>query len=569
MSETTVPSPSPRIHRVTTRRRNLRALACPLEPELLVAEFAGELPPEVALAVREHIAVCETCGGRSQALRAPYELLSSLGNEPVPYVPDLRDSVRAQVKSYRWVKELARRTARLGQGGTLILTAILGLILLVVVVGGAFLYPTLAGITSRSQNGLAHVPAAAPGGVLYAETDKLVPVTDASGTTWQVAEVIAVNQRNGVVARSMPTSTGTLHVASQGQQPAAVAVRGNTIAELTAPDSSGQQAVVAFDATSGNVRSITVLTIAGQKKIAPDHTATALVLSLDGTQAYVGLSVKDPSAPATRALVIDTSSGGIVRTLSPDFITYIPMPPPPGGLPISAFPQAIPHLDASDLRPALGLNGALTISPDGAWLYDVLTVKDLQGQQYAVVRRFSASSGTAAQELAIPSRFNLAQLAANTSLEQPQIYFITGTPDVEAYVLDGSTAGPTLEGQVPLGGPSLPVNARFSGSLSVSVAADGTHLFVTQDGSDPVSDTNGHDLWVVDTVGMALQAHRSTSGTAGAVLANSATGPDAKPFVLQNGQVSLFDASSLAGTAAWLNLKDGHPVLQLLGTTGE
>src|SRR5690349_19463753 len=86
--------PSVRIQRVTTRRRSLRTLQCPLEPELLVAEFAGELPPDVALAVREHIAVCETCGARSQALRAPYELLSSLGHEPVATVPDLRDTVR-------------------------------------------------------------------------------------------------------------------------------------------------------------------------------------------------------------------------------------------------------------------------------------------------------------------------------------------------------------------------------------------------------------------------------------------------------------------------------------------
>src|SRR5262249_46901326 len=70
--------PAIRFHRVTTRRRSLRALQCPLEPELLVAEFAGELPPDVALAVREHIAVCEICGARSRALQAPYELLASL-----------------------------------------------------------------------------------------------------------------------------------------------------------------------------------------------------------------------------------------------------------------------------------------------------------------------------------------------------------------------------------------------------------------------------------------------------------------------------------------------------------
>lgn len=565
MSETIVPSP--RIHRVTTRRQHLRALACPLEPELLVAEFAGELPPEVAQAVREHVAVCETCGSRYQALRAPYELLSSLGNEPVPYVPDLRDTVQAHVRSYHWVKELARRTAQLGRGGTIVLISVLGLAVLVVALAGAILYPALAGVTSRSQNGLTHVPAAAPNGVLYAETNKLVPVTDKSGTTWQAAEVIAVNQRDGAVARSMPDSSGALHVASQGQQPAAVVVRGDVIAEVTAPNASGQQALVAFEAASGQVRSITPLAVAGQTQLAPDHTATSLALSPDGALAYVGLHVKN-LASDVRTLVVDTRSGDILHGFSPAFATYIPLPPPPGDLPASAFPQVIPHIDVAGMQPSLGLNGALVISPDGAWLFDMITVRDASGQQYTVVRRFDATNGVLAQELALPGQFTLAQFAANTNLEQPQVYFVTGTPDTEAYVLNGGPDGPLLEGKIPLGGPVLPGNAQFSGTLNISASADGTHLLVTQDGYDPVSATDGHDLWVLDTSGMVVNAHRSTSGTAGALLANMAASPDAKPFALQNGQVNLFDTASLTSTGAWLNLKDGQPILQLLGTTG-
>src|SRR5215813_1946316 len=115
-----------RYHRVTTRRRSLRALQCPLEPELLVAEFAGELPPDVALAVREHIAVCETCGARSRALQAPYELLASLGHEPVHYVPDLRDTVRMRVGSRRFVRSLSQTVRSLGRGSALGLTIVIG-----------------------------------------------------------------------------------------------------------------------------------------------------------------------------------------------------------------------------------------------------------------------------------------------------------------------------------------------------------------------------------------------------------------------------------------------------------
>src|SRR5262249_29099672 len=122
--------PAIRFHRVTTRRRNLRALQCPLEPELLVAEFAGELPPDVALAVREHIVVCETSGTRSRALQAPYDLLSSLGDEPVHYVPDLRDMVRLRVGSRRFFRSLSEAADALRRGSTLGLT---------IAVGGGFL----------------------------------------------------------------------------------------------------------------------------------------------------------------------------------------------------------------------------------------------------------------------------------------------------------------------------------------------------------------------------------------------------------------------------------------------
>src|SRR5262245_45560515 len=108
--------PAIRFHRVTTRRRSLRALQCPLEPELLVAEFAGELPPDVALAVREHIVVCETCGARSRALQAPYDLLTSLGNEPVHYVPDLRDMVRLRVGSRRFFRSVSEAVGTLRRG---------------------------------------------------------------------------------------------------------------------------------------------------------------------------------------------------------------------------------------------------------------------------------------------------------------------------------------------------------------------------------------------------------------------------------------------------------------------
>src|SRR5215469_241491 len=149
-----VGQPSVRIHRVTTRRRSLHALQCPLEPELLVAEFAGELPPDVAMAVREHIAVCETCGTRSRALRSPYELLAALGNEPVPRVPDLRDAVRWRARRGAFYRRLLRAGGVLGRGGALGVAGLVGVAVLVVVLVVGVLYSVNAQALSRSANGL-------------------------------------------------------------------------------------------------------------------------------------------------------------------------------------------------------------------------------------------------------------------------------------------------------------------------------------------------------------------------------------------------------------------------------
>ncbi len=89
--------------------RRLRALRCPLSAEILVAEFAGELPPNVASAVRKHVANCVICGPRAQELRASYDLVGSLGAEPVATLPDLRERVYIRTQTV----PLARQRKRL------------------------------------------------------------------------------------------------------------------------------------------------------------------------------------------------------------------------------------------------------------------------------------------------------------------------------------------------------------------------------------------------------------------------------------------------------------------------
>jgi hypothetical protein len=559
-------TPPVRIARETTRRMHTQTIQCPLDPEMLVAEFAAELPPDIARHVREHLIFCETCSARSRALRSPYELLAALGSEPVPYMTDLRDSVRVHLRSRRALNEMARMSARLGRGGTIVLTGLLGLAVICVFLTIAFLFPAVAGVTTRSQNGLTHVPSAAPNGTLYAETSKLIPITDHSGKTWQVAEIIAIDEHTGAVRHSLPASGGTLHVAQPGQLPVAVQVSRGTVAELTAPGQDRSQALVIFDATTGDISAITPLTLPDGRALPSGVSGASLVMAFDQPVAYIGLDKPDLRGDIPDILVVDLGNGAISGSLSPGYMTSVPLPPPPGSLPVSAFPSAIPYLDISKMTVATGLDGALALSPDGQWLFDALALTGPDQQHYALIRRFSATSGALSQELALPGDFSLARLLSSNSADTPQLYLVDGTPDAQCYILDASDQGPTLVGEVPLGGPiSLP-GTRFTGSVSLSLSADGRQLYITQDATSVDGEITGHDVWIVDVRGMVLDVHHSTSTSAGMVLPNGSSQQGARTFALRGGVISLTNSQLAGNLTPWLQLSDGKPVIQLLTT---
>jgi hypothetical protein len=560
--------PAIRFHRVTTRRRSLRALQCPLEPELLVAEFAGELPPDVALAVREHIVVCETCGARSRALRAPYELLASLGNEPVHYVPDLRDMVRLRVGSRHVFRSLSQAMGALKRGSALGLTIAIGAGVLVVLLIVGMVITASAQTVTRSANHLTSVPSAAPSGTLYAQTDKLVTVVDPSGSQWEVAEVIAVSQRDGSVLRSLPASKASLTAARPEQLPRAVALApdGSLLVELLPAGQKQQGVLVAFDSVTGSIRFITQLKLPGGKPLASGSRAVSLTFAPDGTVIYVGLTVRRPAAGGVRVLLVNTATGAILSTLDPVFTATIPMPPPPGSLPPSSFPSLVPYLDASSLTAAQGAGGSLVVSPDGQWLFDVLVLSSGPAPSYGVLRRISTVTGQTAQELALPGDFTLAQLAINPSTSNPGVFLVKGSPDAHYYVLDAGAQGPTLLSDISLGGPSAPGQTTFTGTLSISSSADGARLYIAQDVSAGGELVVGHDRWVVDVRSVTSLAHRFDATAAGAVLSNGVGGDKTLTFILQQGQV-LVTAPDLSGAITpWLSLGDGHTIVRLIAS---
>jgi hypothetical protein len=454
----------------------------------------------------------------------------------------------------------------MGRGGAIVLTGFLGLLVIGVFLAVAFLFPAVAGVTTRSQNGLTHVPSAAPSGILYAETSKLIPITDHSGKTWQVAEVIAVDEHTGAVRHSLPASGGTLHVAQPGQLPIAVQVSRGMVAELTAPGTDGSQALVIFDATTGDISAITPLTLPDGRALPSGVSGASLVMAFDQPVAYIGLDMPDPRSDVPDILVVDLASGAISGSLNPGYTTSVPLPPPPGSLPVSAFPSAIPYLDISKMAVATGLDGALALSPDGQWLFDALALTGADQQHYVLIRRFSATTGTLSQELALPGDFSLARLLSGNSADTPQLYLVDGSPNAQCYILDASDQGPTLVGDVPLGGPiSLPAT-RFTGSMFLTLAPNGNQLYITQDATSVDGEITGHDVWIVNVRSMALDVHHSTSSNAGMVLPNGSDQQGARTFALRGGVISVTDSQLAGNLTPWLQVSDGKPVIQLLST---
>lgn len=556
-------TPFMRMSRVTTRRGTLRQLNCPLEPELLVAEFSEELPPDVAIAVREHMAVCEICGKRAQELRTPYALLSSLGSAPAPYVPDLRENVRAKAARSERIFRPLRALGALGRFG-FVVTALALVTVAAVIFGVGGLTRSLGIFTvQRTTNQLQKAPAAASRGEMLAETDKLVTVTSADGASWQVAEVIVVDQRTGQVIRSLPSSNVALHLASATSLPVGIVTDGRMIYELTAPQNGGTQALVGFDNSSGATRFITSLTLPDGQALPADVSAVSLAVAPGGATAYIGLSGVDGALNGPRALVISTSAGKVISALNVKTPDSIPLPTPAGSLPPSAFPSVIPVVSISGFHLTETSGGTIVVSPDGQALFDAVLASDSKGVKYAIIRRIALPSGQVTV-LGLPGNFTTTQLAISPTATSLQVYLVAGSPQATVYVFDASAQGPALLGRIALGGPAAPLAMRLNDTLVVNPAANGMSVYVTQDAVSSDGAISAHSRWLVDSQGMGVLASATDPTTAGALLAN--TEPQGKTFALLNGQVTIGAPDFSTGWTPWLQTNDNTPITRLIAT---
>jgi hypothetical protein len=555
----------------TRAKSALHELRHPLPPEILVAEFAGELPPDVARAVRAHISSCESCGARARALSTPYQLVAALGDEPVTYVPDLRRPVRETLGRWRLVARLSRAAGTLGRGSVPMIALALGILILVslALVGNAF---EGGAPVTRSTNGLAHVPAAGPSGLIFVETGKLITMTTRNGIPYDAAEVIAVDERTGRVVRSLPASTAAPRGARLGDLPAAVALApdGQTVYEIT---NGAQQALLAFDAVSGQPRFAQPLAMPGGQALPVGVRAVGLAMAPDGGQAYVSLSLGGPGLAGPRALVVSVVDGSITGVLEPGLPATVPLPPVANGPSLTGVtpPSSQATLATTGLSANLAAGGTLAIAPDGRTLFDVVALTGASGPTAAVVRQFDATSGTTLGALALPGDYTLSALAASTNPQQALVYLVRGGFDEHLYIL--GAADLTLSGDLPLGGLAAAPGVTLSGRVALSPTQDGGAVYVSMDitgaGTTAGGLVAGHDLWLVNATSATVASHVHQFQDVGAAYANWAGGPGGQVLLLRGTDLDLLPAALglNSNPPAFLSLSDGTPVETLLGTT--
>ena len=336
--------------------------------------------------------------------------------------------------------------------------------------------------------------------------------------------------------RSLPASNSALHAASDSTLPVGVVTDGRVIYELTARENGGGQALVGFDVASGATRFITSLTLPNGQSLPADVSAVSLALAPDGATAYIGLSGANGALNGPRALVFSTKMGKVTGAVNVTTSDNVPLPPPPGSLPPSAFPSVIPSVSMSGLHQVEAADGAIVVSPDGQALFDAVLASDAKGVRYAIIRRIALPSGQVTV-LGLQGDFTANQLAASSSASSLQVYFVNGSPQATVYVLDASALGPTLLGQIALGGPAVPISTRLNDTLTISSLGDGSRLYITQDATSSDGVIAAHSRWLVDTQGMGVLASATDPTTAGALLAN--TEQQGKTFALISGQVAI------------------------------
>ncbi|HEV2237110.1 MAG TPA: hypothetical protein VGR57_10660, partial [Ktedonobacterales bacterium] len=202
------------------------------------------------------------------------------------------------------------------------------------------------------------------------------------------------------------------------------------------------------------------------------------------------------------------------------------------------------------------------------YLLDAVLLADGTGPLAVVCRRISLATGDTQSALALPGDFHLSALAVSPDDSRPYLFITRVGADGQAYILNA--AGVTLAqvADIPLGGPANLVGETLHGSVFMSVAADGSRVYVSDDYAPDSAQLGGHDTWLLDAASGSIVAHRFAFSEAGQTVANWEGGSDSKVFVLLSGQIAVLpaDLNSPGGPGLWFQLGGGDSIVRLIGT---
>lgn len=516
-----------------------RTIHCPIEPETLLADIQGELPLDEARGVQVHIRTCERCQARAEQLRAAYEQVASLAEVPVVPLAEVRDGILRDSQN-------RLRTARLTHGlnlsGRGLLVALVGvtsaIILLIVLLSGTFLKTRLLS-TQRSQNALSTVTPIGPG-LFYAETVKLVPVK-VNGITWDLGEVVAVDEHSGRVVRSLPSSGQSpflpeLGIGSGTNIHPALSPDGRTVIEAAIPaDGHTPSAFAAIDAITGQVRYVTRLQLPSSATSQSDPIIEQLWISSDNATLFVLTDLAAGDSRAPRLLQFAMNSG-------------------------KQQPQVVPPLDDTLVADMLS-TAATTIAPDGSMLYNAGPATDGHGNAGINVNFVSIPNRRIDATLFIPGRSRLIGIAATP--DGSQICLFNGLSTAVTFISTKTRAVTTSFTLASLGTP--PTNgADLHGPENVSlvVSPDSKRLLIALD--TPNNTPRSFHLWLVDVEQQELVAVTQFTQPVGSIALSS---DGSTLLVLRpNGTAQTVSASApTANLASWLSLEGNTAIIQLIG----
>ncbi len=517
-----------------TSTRKLHGVHCPIEAELLLAIIQKELPLPDSREIYDHINSCDTCYRRYSELFEAYDQVASLGQEENVPAANLMNAVleesQGRLKAVRVFRKINLRMRT-------VTFATLGTIVAIAIILALFLGPILQNTLLRSERSLNSLSSAQAigSGLFYAETNKVIPVSY-NGATWDIGEVIALNERNAQVVHSLPASPQHPFVPGLGVSGASSAAPvlssdGKILLEPAESAGAGEAAAFAsIDPISGKIRYISQL-------VGPPGTNSGAI--------YIHQMWLD--AANTTLTILGAGANvaqGQLYVLRFNALT---------GKELSSF--QIPLIQGEN-----DLNTQAAVLRNGQMLVLATSATEI-GKNGEIIQFIRPASGQyATQPLFIPGLWGIVSI--NVLADSSQIVVFNGETE-NMYFISVSTF--QIVSTVPV---AAFVNTSFTGGdiSALSVSQDGTLLMAVLNHTI-IGGTTTYSIWMYNIPQASIEYSFTVSSPVKSV--SSVSKNAYFTLTLENGQVDWFTVSgaSQLSPTPWIILAGNAQIINTIGSS--